>query len=177
MKKLSAEEYPYTNGRNILMLLWKCTFAWLAGFNSKKKSVWFYGKPNTGKTTLAQYFYEMYDGTNLTIKSGWTHDGNYDLFRTTHKPHLLIMNEINAESLFSSQIDDMKTVLEGGGMCVNKKHKALVRMFEGCGVYMCSNILPTFPKSMTLSQRKRQWEAICERVYFHYCGDSQDSSQ
>ena len=71
----------YKNGPNLLMLLWKCCFAWLAGPEGKKNTVWFYGAPNTGKSTMAVYFKEIFDSVDVTIKSGWTHDGNYELIR------------------------------------------------------------------------------------------------
>lgn len=142
------------NGKNLLMLLWKCVFAWLAGGNSKKKTVWFFGEPNTGKTTVAQALLEIFDGANVTIKGGWTHDTNYELMRSKFKTNLVVLNEANAEHLFTTMIDDMKTLLESLGMTVNKKHMALVRKYDGAGVYICSNILPLFSRSMTLSMKK-----------------------
>ena len=108
--------------------MWKCALAWLAGGETKKKTVWFYGAPNTGKTTMAQYFSKIFDSVNLTLKGTWTHDGNFELHRQTYSPNLVVLNEINTEYCFGgTQLEDMKTLMEGAGYCTNKKHKALVK--------------------------------------------------
>ena len=120
---------------------------------------------------------DIFNCATVTFKGGWTHDGDYASKGNKCSPNLVLLNEISSETQFSgSQLEDMKNLMEGSGCCVNKKHQPIVLDYVKCGVYLNSNDLPKFSRSMTMGQKKLHWEALQRRTFFHYCGNGQDST-
>lgn len=98
---LSKSGGKIKNGQNLLGLLWKCCFAFLANPEGKKNTVWFYGAPNTGKSTIGGYFQEIFDQTTIILKGGWTHEGNFEMTRKKYSPNMVFIDEASVEYLFS----------------------------------------------------------------------------
>ncbi|KEJ82539.1 hypothetical protein OXYTRIMIC_522 [Oxytricha trifallax] len=106
----------------------------------KVNVIWFFGEPNTGKTTMAKYIRKIFITEDFRVlNKSFCMESS-----TTHsKPQLVIMDEIKRDLFYDSEkIDDLKRFFEGEGYPVNLKYKQPVVRFQQCQVIAISNTLP-----------------------------------
>lgn len=93
----------------------------LSGKSDKQKTVWFYGAPNTGKSTFALLLSEIFccemlkfsESKLSTVESG------------VANPHLVLVDEANWYDLFKpGALANTKSFFEGKGLLRRELYKA-----------------------------------------------------
>jgi hypothetical protein len=132
---------------------------------AKKRAIWFYGAPNSGKTRITSFLSQIFVTQALELA-----EGKYTLDSSEHRvaTQLVLLDEANFQDLFKpSNLSNTKLFFEGRGYLRRVMMQTPRKAYAGACVFLTSNSLPAISKpSEDPTDPGYDWTAIRTRTSF-----------